>query len=87
VKERLDLMVSDLGASRLKNIAEPMRVYSLEVGRSAPAKPTRPALSGDVLLGGGIFAHIASAASAAAGVLDDECAYGFRTVDDSFEEC
>ena len=36
VKSRLDLAVSDLGAIQLKNIPEPVRVYSLEVGR-APA--------------------------------------------------
>ena len=34
VKSRLDLAVSDLGATQLKNIAEPVRVYSL---RSRPA--------------------------------------------------
>jgi adenylate cyclase len=39
VKQRLDLKVSDLGATQLKNIAEPVRVYSLEVGRSAEPKP------------------------------------------------
>jgi adenylate cyclase len=38
VKSRLDLAVSDLGATRLKNIAEPIKVYSLEVGRPAQAK-------------------------------------------------
>jgi TolB-like protein/class 3 adenylate cyclase/Tfp pilus assembly protein PilF len=32
VKGRLDLKVSDLGATRLKNIAEPIRVYSLDGG-------------------------------------------------------
>ena len=32
VKARLDLAVSDLGTTQLKNIAEPIRVYSLEVG-------------------------------------------------------
>ena len=32
VKARLDLSVSDLGKTQLKNIAEPMRVYSLQVG-------------------------------------------------------
>ena len=32
VKARLNLAVSDLGATQLKNIAEPIRVYSLEVG-------------------------------------------------------
>src|SRR6202023_3193065 len=40
VKARLDLAVSDLGATQLKNIAEPVRVYSLEVGGHARAKPT-----------------------------------------------
>src|SRR5512140_902991 len=39
VKQRLDLKVSDLGVTQLKNIAEPIRVYSLEVGQPAQAKP------------------------------------------------
>ena len=39
VKGRLDLAVSDLGPTQLKNIAEPIRVYSLEVGAPAEAKP------------------------------------------------
>jgi adenylate cyclase len=38
VKGRLDLAVSDLGPTELKNIAEPIRVYSLEVGQPAQAK-------------------------------------------------
>ena len=37
VRARLDLSVSDLGQTQLKNIAEPMRVYSLQVGVSAKA--------------------------------------------------
>src|SRR5271170_1743280 len=37
VKARLDLAVNDLGATQLKNIAEPIHIYSLEVGQ--PAKP------------------------------------------------
>jgi adenylate cyclase len=40
VKARLDLVVSDLGATTLKNIAEPIRVYSLDVGVAAMVKPT-----------------------------------------------
>ena len=40
VKGRLDLVVHDLGQTQLKNIAEPIRVYSLEVGTAAAAKPT-----------------------------------------------
>src|SRR5512147_410292 len=39
VKARLDLSVSDLGQTQLKNIAEPLRVYSLAVG-AAKTKPT-----------------------------------------------
>src|SRR5471032_1841291 len=39
VKGRLDLAVTDLGATRLKNIAEPVRAYSLQVGVPAQAKP------------------------------------------------
>ena len=39
VKGRLDLAVADLGPTQLKNIAEPIRVYSLEVGKQAQAKP------------------------------------------------
>jgi TolB-like protein/class 3 adenylate cyclase len=39
VKGRLDLAVTDLGPKDLKNIAEPIRVYSLEVGKPAQAKP------------------------------------------------
>ena len=42
VKARLDLSVSDLGATNLKNIAEPVRVYSLQVGLPARAKPATP---------------------------------------------
>ena len=38
VRARLDLAVSDLGEKELKNIAEPVRVYALEVGRPAEAK-------------------------------------------------
>jgi TolB-like protein/Flp pilus assembly protein TadD len=39
VKGRLDLVVSDLGQTELKNIVEPIRVYSLEVGAAAQASP------------------------------------------------
>jgi adenylate cyclase len=46
VKGRLDLKVTDLGATQLKNIAEPIRVYSLEVGQAqtapAPSTPSTP---------------------------------------------
>jgi TolB-like protein len=54
VKGRLDLAISDLGLIQLKNIAEPIRVYSLQVGApahpklaraSAPEKAAAPRLS------------------------------------------
>jgi adenylate cyclase len=68
VKSRLDLAVSDLGAIQLKNIAEPVRVYSLEVGKAAQVKPTKPTASTQrsisLLLGAGIVALIAIAVSA-----------------------
>ena len=38
VKGRLDFAVTDLGPTELKNIAEPIRVYSLQVGVPAQAK-------------------------------------------------
>ena len=42
VKTRLDIAVSDLGATQLKNIAEPIRAFSLQVGLPAEAKPAAP---------------------------------------------
>ena len=41
MKGRLDLAVADLGPTQLKNIAEPVRAYSLQVGVPAVAKPAR----------------------------------------------
>ena len=38
MKARLDLAVTDLGPTQLRNIAEPIRVYALEVGQPAQAK-------------------------------------------------
>jgi adenylate cyclase len=53
VKSRLDLAISDLGETKLKNIAEPIRVYSLQLGNAIAkaaasvraATSTSPALS------------------------------------------
>jgi len=45
VKGRLDLAVTDLGQTQLKNIVDPVRVYSLEVGKPAQAKPATEAKS------------------------------------------
>jgi TolB-like protein/class 3 adenylate cyclase/Tfp pilus assembly protein PilF len=43
VKGRLDLKVTDLGNTQLKNIAEPIHVYSLEVGQPIEARPASAA--------------------------------------------
>jgi TolB-like protein/Flp pilus assembly protein TadD len=43
VKSRLDLKVNDLGPVPLKNIVEPMRAYSLEVGTPSAPKAAAPA--------------------------------------------
>jgi adenylate cyclase len=40
VKGRLDLAVTDLGPTVLKNIAEPIQAYSLQIGDAAQAKPS-----------------------------------------------
>jgi adenylate cyclase len=39
VNGRLETTLSDLVATWLKNIAEPIRVYAVEVGQPAQAKP------------------------------------------------
>ncbi|QKC85308.1 adenylate/guanylate cyclase domain-containing protein [Mesorhizobium sp. NZP2077] len=46
VKARLDLLVSDLGSTQLKNIAEPIRVYSLQVGAGTKAAATSETAGG-----------------------------------------
>ena len=45
VKGRLDLAVHDVGPTQLKNIAEPIRVYSLVVGEPARAKSAPASVS------------------------------------------
>src|SRR5450755_3956092 len=47
VKAKVDLAVIDLGQQRLKNIAEPVRTYSLQVG--APASKAVPSNSRSML--------------------------------------
>jgi adenylate cyclase len=55
VKGRLELTVTDLGQTRLKNIAQPVRVYSLEVGRAAEAKlASTTAVIGAAVAGGAL---------------------------------
>ena len=43
VSGRLDMAVTDLGPTQLKNIERPIRAYSLQVGVPAHAKPAKPA--------------------------------------------
>jgi adenylate cyclase len=43
VKARLDLAVTDMGETKLKNIAEPIRAFSLQVGAREAAKPAATA--------------------------------------------
>ncbi len=40
MKSRLELAITDLGETKLKNIAEPIRAYALQVGVTATPKPT-----------------------------------------------
>ena len=42
VKGRLDVAVADLGLIQLKNIAEPIRVHSLDIGAPVPATSAPP---------------------------------------------
>jgi adenylate cyclase len=70
VKGRLDLAVTDLGATRLKNITEPIRAYLLQVGVPAVAKATTQAEPSDpkrraamVLLAAGTTALLIIAAA------------------------
>jgi class 3 adenylate cyclase/TolB-like protein/Tfp pilus assembly protein PilF len=61
VKGRLDLPAVDLGPIRLKNIAEPIRIYFLQVGVSPPTKPVARPPSG--LLRMAILGAIVAAAA------------------------
>ncbi len=68
VSGRLDMAVADLGPTKLKNIEELIRVYSLEVGKPTLAKPAKAVASSRrsmaALLVAGIVALIAIAAGA-----------------------
>lgn len=68
VKARLDLAVRDLGEQSLKNVAEPVRVYSLEVGKPRQAKATKPAAAGRRSMFVPLVAGIVALAAIAVGV-------------------
>src|ERR1700683_4005977 len=70
VSGRLDMAVTDLGQTELKNIERSIRVYSLQVGVPAKAKPATEAKAAEPkkrsrlgLLGAGIVALIVIAAA------------------------
>ena len=67
VKGRLDVAASDLGPTQLKNIAEPVRVYALDIGKRAEAaKSLKPGVLKHPLpvLAGGAAALLLIAAGA-----------------------
>jgi len=64
VKSRLDMNVSDLGPTALKNIAEPMHVYSVEVGKPAARPKPKPAARGRLALAAAALAAAVVAAAA-----------------------
>jgi class 3 adenylate cyclase/TolB-like protein len=77
VKARLDLKVRDLGPTQLKNIAEPIRAYSLQVGESAEVKAlSRLRLpkkrSATILFAAGIAALLAVVAAGAWYVIEEK---------------
>ena len=45
VKSRLELQAADLGPTLLKNIAEPVHIYSLEVEETAKSQPPAPSVA------------------------------------------
>jgi adenylate cyclase len=49
VKARLDVAVSDVGEQKLKNITEPVRVYSVEVGKPGERAKAAPAAGRGVM--------------------------------------
>ena len=44
VKGRLDVAASDLGPTQLKNIAEPVRIYTLDIAKRAETQSVKPAV-------------------------------------------
>ncbi len=63
VKSRLDLKVSDLGPTRLKNIADPVRVYSIEIGKPGAKPKPRAAPSGRLAVAAAALAAVIIAAA------------------------
>jgi adenylate cyclase len=66
VKSRLDLNVSDLGPKALKNIAEPVRVYSVEVGKPGAKPKPKSAPQGRLVPAAAALAALVLIAGAAA---------------------
>ena len=68
VKSRLEMNVSDLGPTTLKNIAEPLRVYSVEVGKPADAPKQKPVQRSRLIPVAATLAALLVVAGAAAAV-------------------
>ena len=66
VKARLDVAVNDIGAQKLKNIADPVRVYSVEVGKPGERAKAAPAARRGVMPALAALAAILALAGAAA---------------------
>jgi adenylate cyclase len=66
VSGRLDMEVTDLGPTKLKNIEKPIRVYLLDVGQPAQAKATKLSVPKrpSAMLAAGIVAFIVMASGA-----------------------
>ena len=67
VSGRLDMEVTDLGPTKLKNIEKPIRAYSLEVGKPALAKPAKTGAPFRRLMAALIVAGVAALIAIAAG--------------------
>ena len=67
VSGRLDMEVTDLGPTQLKNIEKPIRAYSLEVGKPALAKPAKAGVAFRRAMGALLVAGVAALIAIAAG--------------------
>ena len=68
VSGRLDMEVTDLGPTKLKNIEKPIRAYSLEVGKPALAKPASAVAPSRRWIAGLLVAGVAALIAIAVGV-------------------
>ena len=65
VRTRVDLVVTDLGQTQLKNIVEAIRVYSVEVGKAAATPKVKPPPRRQLVATFAVLAAVVAAAGAA----------------------